>query len=343
MRIGIAKAAPAWVQEFQRACEALGVHYTLVDIHRNDWLNQLGTVDALIWRTTLDDPAGLWEMRSKLPLIEEMGIACYPSTRMLWFYDNKIRETYFLQQQRLPIPGTFITFDESEALKFAAQTEYPIIIKTAGGASASGVAKVLSRAEAEKIISRVFTKRTWLKRIQNRLLQSQLEGGNYLMARRIAKRQDSERYVYFQEMIPAECDWRVTTLGPGLVSAFKRLNRPNDFRASGSGRWVALTENELPLEACKLALKISDSQKFTSMTYDFLQTEQGFVITEFSFSFMLNKIYCDTLFQQEGEKFQKIAPIPVGILHLKELIRSIDPTNTTTPFDKSPAEVAAWK
>jgi hypothetical protein len=146
-----------------------------------------------------------------------------------------------------------------------------------------------------------------------------LARGNFLAARRHRYRRICPRYVYWQEYVPNGGDWRITTLGSDLISAFVRRNRPGDFRASGSGRFQPLEECDLPVEACDLALHISRRHGFTSMAYDFMRGPGEWVIGEISYTFALNPIYSQTLFRRAGGCYHKTGPIPICEMHLQAM------------------------
>lgn len=193
------------------------------------------------------------------------------------------------------------------------------------GASSSGVKLLRSPKEAEYLLDRVFAKRSLFDRVMEKYYYiPRLSKGDFLLGRRYRYRNYCPRYAYFQEFILTEGDWRITTLGHDLVSVFVRRNRPLDFRASGSGLWEKVTEDSLPGEACDLALAISNRHGFTSMTYDFMQGSQGWVIGEISFAFVLNQIYCDTLFCRTGDSFTAEGPIPIGVMHLNAISDAIE-------------------
>ena len=84
------------------------------------------------------------------------------------------------------------------------------------------------------------------------------------------------------------CDIRINVIGD-FVLGFKRENRANDFRASGSGRIVYC--NELPSEAVKLAYEISKENDFNCMSYDFVQnSKKEWVVLEISYMFLASAV-----------------------------------------------------
>ena len=63
------------------------------------------------------------------------------------------------------------------------------------------------------------------------------------------------------------------------------MNRPNDFRASGSGNFSV--DPDLVDERCvKIAFDISKKGQFQSMAYDFIYKDELPVVSEISYTFV---------------------------------------------------------
>jgi len=337
MKIGICtRTHESWQEEFKRSCQALGIEFSLIRIGGDDWLEQLQGHDAFVWRVIMGDASCMAEARAKIPLIEEMGIPCFPNTKMLWLFDDKIRETLFLRQHQYPTPATSIFFDEEAARAYVEKAAYPLIVKSHCGASSVGVMMLPSQQEANRLLDRIFKRNSIWSRILARCYTTpRLKKGDLLLSLNHHYRHSRPHYAYFQQFIHTDCDWRITTLGRQLVSVFMRKNRPGDFRASGSGLWEKVEAVDVPVAACDLALKISNTHGFTSMTYDFMESPEGWVIGELSYSFLLNRIYSDTLFIKGEQGYVQCAPIPVGVMHLCSLLNLPLP-NLRNPISQVP-------
>jgi len=92
-----------------------------------------------------------------------------------------------------------------------------------------------------------------------------------------------------QEFCPGNnYDIRINVIGE-RVMAYKRYNRPNDFRASGSG--LLEYPNNLEGEwadvkiAMELAFKISEENGFSSMAYDFIKKDNLWTLLEISYTY----------------------------------------------------------
>lgn len=314
-----------WLGAFQAACETFGLQTRLIAVQRSDWMEQVEGIDAFIWRPHMAEASTMAEIRTKLPLLESMGIKCFPNGLMLWLYDDKIRETFFLKQHGYPMAETFVSFDENEARDYVRTAQYPLVAKTHMGAASCGVMLIHSAAEAERLVDRVFAPQPlWDKALVKWYFMPRLAQGDFLAARRFRFRDVCPRYVYLQEFIPGEGDLRVTTFGPDLVSAFLRRNRPGDFRASGGGRFEELEERDLPTEACDLALHISNRHGFTSMAYDFMRSSGRWVIGEISYTIAHLPVYARTLFRRVAGAYRKINPIPICEMHVLALSEQVE-------------------
>jgi glutathione synthase/RimK-type ligase-like ATP-grasp enzyme len=312
-----------WRGEFEKACATLGLEARSVPVASHGWMEAVKAVDVFVWRPRMGDPSEMAEIRTKIPLIEAMGIPCFPNSLMLWLYDDKIRETLFLKAHGHPVPETFISFSEAEARTYLDGATYPLIAKTHMGASASGVVRLRDRAAALELLKGIFRPQSLMEKVMEKYhYLPRMAKGDFLLSRKYRYLNACPSYIYAQEFIETDSDWRITTLGTDLLSVFVRRNRPDDFRASGSGLWEMVEPEDLPAEACDLALEISNRHGFTSMAYDFMLGPKGWVIGEISMTFVLNAVYTTTLFRRTPAGYVKQAPIPIGVMHLSALMEA---------------------
>ena len=83
-----------------------------------------------------------------------------------------------------------------------------------------------------------------------------------------------KNYALFQEFLPGnEFDTRVTVIGDRAF-AFRRFNRPNDFRASGSGN-LQHDPSAVDLRCVSAAFAAAQRLKSQSMAFDFLFRGEG--------------------------------------------------------------------
>jgi RimK-like ATP-grasp domain len=105
------------------------------------------------------------------------------------------------------------------------------------------------------------------------------------------------------------CDYRLYVIGH-RVMGFIRVNRRDDFRASGSGRIVYVDNLDPALVA--LAARISSENNFDSMAYDFVRLGPAWVLLEISYTYVDRAVrdcawYYDI---RTGEQIPKIGIYP---------------------------------
>jgi glutathione synthase/RimK-type ligase-like ATP-grasp enzyme len=288
--------------------ETRGVQVRELDLLGCDALQQAGQCDGVMCRW-LHDPNHKQSLKQILYTIEHhLGVPVFPDSATSWHYDEKTAQTYLLESLGAPVPQTWVFWNRDEALQWAREAPYPVVFKLSAGASSCNVVKASSEREARPLIERMFRRGIFPMTMHRPgELRARLRGV-LDMGHRAA---DAVRYVrtgqfptlksrwwkpefgyaYFQEFLPNnEYDTRVTVIGDRAFG-FRRKNRPNDFRASGSG--TLLMDPEGVDQRCvELAFEISKRGGFQSMAYDFLFKNGSPVVGEVSYTF------ADTAVQQ---------------------------------------------
>ena len=231
-----------------------------------------------------------------------------------WHYDDKIRQYYLLRQKGYPIIESWIFWDKKFALKWLEDAKLPVVFKLKSGAGSINVILVKSRNKARKLINRCFGRGIKLGRIPdsedlrfkfiNPYKTIHRWGGNIL---RMLRNEDispdwqkHKNYVLFQKFLPDNnFDTRITVIGRRAF-AFRRVVRPGDFRASGSGK-IDYDASNIDPRCIKIALDISEKMRFQSMAYDFVFNEKMEPeIAEISYTYVDTAIYeCMGYFDHE--------------------------------------------
>jgi glutathione synthase/RimK-type ligase-like ATP-grasp enzyme len=214
-----------------------------------------------------------------------------------------VAQFYLLQAIKAPIPRTWLFWNLDKALLWAHNAPYPIVFKLSVGAGSSNVTHVKSEADAISLIKRAFSRGFFPYRMNEYrrpiLPRSLSEAKGFLRrfaeALRYALLDDypplhpvfwkpEYGYVYFQEYLPGNrFDTRVTTIGKRAFG-FRRLNRPGDFRASGSGM-IEYEREKIDIRCVEIAFRISVQCGFQTMAYDFLFRNDEPVIAEISYGY----------------------------------------------------------
>lgn len=93
-----------------------------------------------------------------------------------------------------------------------------------------------------------------------------------------------KNHIYFQEFLPEnQFDTRITVIGRRAFG-FRRLNRPNDFRASGSGR-IDWDPQGIDQGSIVLGFEVAARLGTQSVALDVLRKEDRQVVSEISYTY----------------------------------------------------------
>ncbi len=264
-----------------------GIQHVGVNINDPRFWDQVRAVDLFVFRFNLFND--LHQIAATvIPIIDrEFGVRCFPDWNTCWHYDDKIKQAYLLQQHGFPAVRTWVFFNRSAALEWVQSAELPVVFKLKGGAGSSNVSLLHTRGQAQSAVRTMFGRgvRPGRRGYSDVKHHEAFLRRLYVDARRrlgaSLRREDPspfwqvhKNYVLFQEFLPGNAfDTRVTVIGERAF-AFRRLVRPNDFRASGSGK-IDHDPGPIDSRCVRLALDISQKLHFQTMAYDFLFNRQG--------------------------------------------------------------------
>jgi glutathione synthase/RimK-type ligase-like ATP-grasp enzyme len=310
------QAKPGWnLDIWANTARAYGHEIVWVDVFASDILQQLRGCDGFMWRCN-HKPARLAIARRLLPVVErQLGLSVFPDTNTFWHYDDKISQSYALQAADVATPATWVFWDRDSAMDFAERSTYPLVIKLSAGASSSNVRLLTNRVELEFCINQVFDggicRLTTMPRSNGRRLRSRIRAGlDGLFGKKknqfnLGEFDQLHRdYIYLQEFVPEnEFDTRVTIIG-NRAFAYRRFNRPADFRASGSGDFNVDPE-EIDLNAVKLAAEVAKKLRTQSLAVDVLHLNDRHVVIEVSYAFVGWMVQSCPGYWQIGDGFQE--------------------------------------
>jgi glutathione synthase/RimK-type ligase-like ATP-grasp enzyme len=191
-------------------------------------------------------------------------------------------------------------------LAWAKDTSYPKVWKLKTGAGSSNVRLVQSPAQARSLISRAFGRgfspvprllddfnTKFYKHNQEKDWPQTLRRLPFTLKNVLAQRKaaPSERgYALFQEFLPGNThDTRVTVIGDRAF-AFRRFTRPDDFRASGSGR-IDWEPAPIDLNCVRLAFEAASKIKSHCLAFDIIyDPERKPIVLEVSCRFIAEAV-----------------------------------------------------
>jgi hypothetical protein len=308
--INAAPGSDAASLRWARLLEDLGHEVRWVNVRQANILDQLGGCDGFMWRWAHFDGMGRIAKRL-LPVIEkELNLAIYPDQATCWHYDDKIAQAYLLNSLEIPIPRTWAWFDRSEALKWAASATYPLVLKLATGAGSNNVKLIPSSAEATLWINRLFS--FWTSDIEATQLspapwKRRLRGAAAILLKGKYPAipdhgfDSQSGYALFQEFLPHnDFDTRITVIG-NRAFGFRRFNRPNDFRASGSGNFDVDPKN-IDERFIRVAFLTAKRLRSQSCAIDGLYKNGECVVAEVSYTYVSSAVHsCPGHWRLDGD------------------------------------------
>ncbi len=299
-------ASPRWA----RGLERLGHRVRWVDVRRADVLEQLAGCDGFLWRFA--HFAGMPAIaRRLLPVLERtLGLVIYPSLDSWIAFDDKPAQALALAAAGIPSPRSWTWYDEASALHWLDAANYPLVMKLAGGASSTNV-RLVRTAEEGRILTRQAFRRG-LRRLKGdaalvgtagRLRRALDILDHALHASNQRRCAPEAGYVHFQEFLPGNTfDTRVTVIG-ARAFAFRRFNRPGDFRASGSGH-IDWDPAAIDSRCLDLARDTARRLGMESCATDLLYDGEAPRIVEFSYTFGPSLRLCPGHWLETGTGWQ---------------------------------------
>lgn len=266
--------------------EKRGVETVPVRLNDANFFERLNGCNGFMWRFGYDPLSLIRAKRILLAVEQGMGIAVFPSWRSHWHFEDKIAQAYLLEAAGIPTPRTWVFWTEEAASAFCESAQYPLVGKLSRGIQSENVRLLRSPEDARDLIRGMF--RTGLRSLiepqgLQGLLRHRVPGLKLLLGRPMP-RGIEHGYVYLQEFLPDNTfDTRVTVIG-NRAFAFRRHNRPNDFRASGSGR-IDWAVDEIDEATVRLAFQVARTLKTQSVAIDGLRRGAERVVGEISYTY----------------------------------------------------------
>lgn len=297
LRIAVGRDRGGWHERFAQALEAkkaagCPIDYEIVNIENHDWIEQIASFDSLIWNPGYMGVRSASFFKEKIYFVERhLKKQATPNFETIWHFESKVAQSYLFELCGIPLPATKVSFDYQNASREAKRLELPLVFKESYGASSSNVRLVRDAKLLDQILQRQFCQANWdsakakYSSTIQRLAMSMFTPWFWAKIWQRVAGDERVGYTYFQEFVSGnEADLRITAIGNRFAYGFWRKNRPHDFRASGSGRIDFNTP--IPEEPIRYCLRLNSQLGFDSMAYDVLFREDGFVITEMSYSYL---------------------------------------------------------
>lgn len=315
--IGIHDRPGSFSYRWIKDCTEKGIAFRFVDCLASDIVRQCEGLDAVLWHWSQSSPNELLVARPIIVALEQMGVLVFPSIATCAHFDDKVAQKYLLEAIGAPLIPTWVFLDRKEAMKWIGTATWPKVFKLRCGAGSSNVRLVRSKAEAKALCRQAFgggfpAVSGYLADLQTRLHKTQTSQQFWEKVRRVPlaalrnltlRRQMPRQrgYLYFQEFLPHNAfDTRITIIGDRAFG-YQRLNRPDDFRASGSGN-PSYEHDRIDKRCVEIAFKVADRLATQSLAFDFLfNLQQEPMIGEISYCFVASMVHaCEGQWDHQG-------------------------------------------
>jgi len=281
-------------------CDNNGIEYKLVDVYSDTIVQDLNGCSALMWHYYHADPKDIVMAKSLLFALEHGGMKVFPDFKTGWHFDDKVGQKYLLEALKTDLVKTWVFYDKKSALEWIAQTTFPKVFKLRGGAGSQNVQLVKNSTAAKKLAEKAFGKgfsgydrwtnaseriRKW--RLGKTDFKDVLKGfARIVKPPRYAQILGREiNYMYFQEFIPNnDFDIRIIVID-NKAFGIKRMNRENDFRASGSG-FILYDRASIDEKFVKASFECNKKLDAQCIAYDYVADQTGNpLLIEISYGF----------------------------------------------------------
>lgn len=301
MKIAIHNRKTGFSQRFINYCQNHEIECKLISCYDNNIIDQLRDCDALLWHFHQGNPKDNLFAKQLIYSLQIAGIKVFPDFPTAWHFDDKVGQKYLLESIGAPLVPTWIFYDKPEALKWIKETDFPKVFKLRGGAGSNNVRLMRTREEAKKLIRKAFgrgfpsydamssLKERWRKYKAGKTNKQDLVEGiiRFVIPPKYSKVGGRERgYIYIQKFIAKnDHDIRIIVIGDKAFG-LKRLVRENDFRASGSGKFL-YDRNLFDEETVRLSFKLAEKLMSQCVAFDYIYDDKKPFVTEISYGFTL--------------------------------------------------------
>jgi len=284
-----------WIEYCENQC----IKYKVIDCYKNDVIDQIKNCDIIMWHHHHMSPKDILFAKQLLFSLEHSGKIVFPDFKTNWHFDDKLGQKYLLESMGMPLVPSYIFYTKKEAYEWISKAIFPKVFKLRRGAGSWNVSLINNKRNALKVLNIAFgkgfrqyrsfpvIKEQWRK-YNLGLIDSTSMLKTFL---RIVKEPEysanigRERgYVYFQDYIENnDCDIRVIVIYEKAF-AIKRINRKNDFKASGSGN-ISYEKNNFNDATIRLSFDLAKKLQTQCVAFDYVYQNEKPLVVEISYGF----------------------------------------------------------
>jgi len=265
----------------------------VVDAYSQKDVQKILECDAFMWRASPSAYIRNHAIRLLRSMEEVAHIPCFFNRHMLRGFEDKVAQHYVLLAAGIPSAKTHVFWSRETAELYCRTADYPLVMKLANGYQSSNVILLENFKAALYYIDVMFGSGTISLAYKpaspfQQFLRRAKQSAN-LIRGRYPNAPNSEAdlqhgYFYIQEFLPDnQFDIRITIIG-NRAFCFRRHNRQNDFRASGSGK-IDFDINAIEKKAILFAYEVAKKLNMPVVAVDLLKKNNEFIVCEYNVSF----------------------------------------------------------
>lgn len=290
MKIAIYHRENSFSERWITFCSKNQINFIEVDPFKSDVIDFLRKekVTHFMWHVNHSSQKDLLCFPYLMNSLDQMGVKTFPNFNTRWHFDDKVAQKYLLESINAPIIPSYAFYREKDALKNMSKSKFPIVAKLKRGAGASNVILIKDKEAADGYIKKMFSeginpnvaaldnidsKIRLAKKIKNPITLFKKVIKHIKRSHQESKVNVNEKgYFYYQKFLPNNnFDTRVIIVSDRAI-AIRRINRKDDFRASGSGN-IEYDINLIDTNTVKIAFDVSDKLNTQSLAFDFVYNE----------------------------------------------------------------------
>ncbi len=297
--IAIHDSKESFSERWIKYCEDNNIPFKTVNCYSNTIIEELKNCDALLWHHNHAFPKDQLFAKQLLFSLEQSGKVVFPNFNTSWHFDDKLAQKYLFEANNIKCVKTYVFYQKEDALRWIRNTTMPKVLKLRRGAGSGNVFLVKNYSQGRKAINKAFGKgfrlynsigglkeaiRKFLIR-KNRIVDVLKAAAHLIYPIKIELAIGRERgYVLFQDFIPDNTfDIRVIVID-NKAFAIKRMVRPNDFRASGSGL-IEYEKHHFKDTLIAHSFNVADCLKSSCLAIDYVFDGETPLIVEVSYGF----------------------------------------------------------
>ena len=297
MKVAICDRKGSFSDYWKIYCEEKGIPFKIVDVYRNDILEQIADCDSFMWHFSHLDYKDALFAKQLLYSIEFSGRKVFPDFRTVWHFDDKLGQKYLFEAIGAPLVPTYVFYTKEEALDWINRVSLPKVFKLRGGAGASNVCLVRNKKQGINLINKAFgggfeqySSFSLLKERYRKFCRKEIDFTFlfksflrcFIKPDFLRLSPKEKGYVYFQDFIPGnETDTRIVVVGNKIIGE-RRGVRKGDFRASGSH--ILLPDvSKVDIRCVKLAYELFAELKLQIGVFDFIHHNGMPLVVEVSY------------------------------------------------------------